>query len=179
MCVFSKKRKGDSMSNELIIRTIEVLFLIVIMVFVSVIDIRDRIIPNIASISLVIGWLDLLVLKAILLWVSKTGKDKFIQCFDKESIIQSLTGLVITILLTILIKTVLNSEAFGTGDVKLMMALSIYQGISTMLNALAYTSIIIVPVALWLLLVKKKPKDYTLPFAPFLAAGSILAQIGG
>lgn len=69
-----------------------------------------------------------------------------------------------------------GGEGFGWGDVKLLGALGAYLTLTPFLRGMAVTGVFSLLATLWLLLFRKaKPSD-ALPFAPFLAAGTVLSE---
>ena len=70
-----------------------------------------------------------------------------------------------------------SREGFGLGDVKLILALGVFQGLDLFLRSMALTGLLTLAAALYLLLVRRAERTETLPLAPFLTAGAILATL--
>lgn len=71
----------------------------------------------------------------------------------------------------------------GAGDIKLMSAIGFIGGIETLATTFVFSSLLTLPVALWLSLIKRKrpssSETLRLPQGVFLALGLIISMISG
>lgn len=130
------------------------LVMTVILIIISVIDLRHRIIPDfMVAIALVIG-----IIFAIM---------------TKASVIDTLLGMVCGGGLLFLLALVPN--AMGGGDIKIMFAIGAFLGINRTLWALLLAFSLSSIISIVLIVFKiKGTKDY-IPFGPFLALGSFIS----
>ena len=128
----------------------------VILIIISFIDLRHRIIPNfMVVIALVIG--------IIFSFIAKT------------SLIDTMLGMICGGGMLFLLALVPN--AMGGGDIKLMFAVGTFLGLNRTLWALLLAFIISSIVSILLILFKiKGTKDY-IPFGPFLSLGSFISLL--
>ena len=127
-----------------------------ILIIISFIDLRHRIIPNfMVVIALVIG--------IIFSFIAKT------------SLIDTILGMICGGGILFLLALVPN--AMGGGDIKLMFAIGAFLGLNRTLWALLLAFIISSIISIVLILLKiKGPKDY-IPFGPFLSLGSFISLL--
>ena len=127
-----------------------------ILIIISFIDLRHRIIPNfMVVIALVIG--------IIFSFISKT------------SLIDTMLGMICGGGILFLLALVPN--AMGGGDIKLMFAIGAFLGLNRTLWALLLAFIISSIISIVLILLKiKGTKDY-IPFGPFLSLGSFISLL--
>ena len=128
----------------------------VILIIISFIDLRHRIIPNfMVVIALVIG--------IIFSFIAKT------------SLIDTILGMIAGGGILFLLALVPN--AMGGGDIKLMFAIGAFLGLNRTLWALLLAFIISSIISIVLILLKiKGTKDY-IPFGPFLSLGSFISLL--
>ena len=125
-----------------------------ILIIISFVDLRHRIIPNfMVIIALVIG--------IIFSFIAKT------------SLIDTILGMIAGGGILFLLALVPN--AMGGGDIKLMFAIGVFLGLNRTLWALLLAFIISSIISIVLILLKiKGTKDY-IPFGPFLSLGSFIS----
>ncbi|HPZ00310.1 MAG TPA: A24 family peptidase [Clostridiales bacterium] len=70
-----------------------------------------------------------------------------------------------------------GKDSIGGGDIKLLLLLGFCLGIPAFFRALFLTAVFSVCVGAGLLLLRKTKKGDTLPFAPFLTGGTVLALL--
>ena len=128
----------------------------VILIIISFVDLRHRIIPNfMVVIALVIG--------IIFSFIAKT------------SLIDTMLGMICGGGMLFLLALVPN--AMGGGDIKLMFAIGAFLGLNRTLWALLLAFIISSIISIALILLKiKGTKDY-IPFGPFLSLGSFISLL--
>jgi leader peptidase (prepilin peptidase)/N-methyltransferase len=132
----------------------KVIFLVSILIIISFIDLRHRIIPN----SLVIVTLITGIIFSF---------------FGDISFVSSILGMMLGGGLIFLLAIVPN--AMGGGDIKLMFALGAFLGHVRVLWALTFAFILASIVSMILLIFRiKDGKDY-IPFGPFLALGTYIS----
>lgn len=126
----------------------------VILIIISFVDLRHRIIPNfIVVIALAVG--------IIFSFITKTS---FV-----DTILGMIAGGGILFLLALV------PNAMGGGDIKLMFAIGAFLGLNRTLWALLLAFIISSIISIVLILLKiKGTKDY-IPFGPFLSLGSFIS----
>lgn len=71
----------------------------------------------------------------------------------------------------------LTKDGVGMGDVKLLAALGAVLGLKESLSIILLSLILCTLVAIFLLVFKKKSKNYLLPFGPFVFGGYVLALL--
>lgn len=79
----------------------------------------------------------------------------------------------------ILIFSVVSHGSIGKGDGMLLMAIGIYLGVAPTVWIIVYAVFISAFCALFLQFVKKKNKDYEMPFVPFLLAAFLINFVFG
>ena len=144
-----------------VIQYIKMVFLFFIFIPLIKTDIERKIIPNIYPFSIaVIGFL-LLVL---------TEEKKFF-----KSLFSSITALLLTAVLVTVIRYFMK-KGFGMGDVKLLLSLSWIQGIEIFLKTMEITVLLSFVFIIIMLSIKKIEREDSIPFAPFVAIGTVMAQ---
>lgn len=131
------------------------------LIYVSVIDIRRRIIPDAALASA--------AFPILLLRISAFG--------IKGAIGFALNGLSISLplmMLILLIEKIIGKEAMGGGDIKLLFVIGAYLGALQCFAALFFAC-----VAAVIYSVAGSSEQRSFPFAPFLTIGSVLASVFG
>ncbi len=127
-----------------------------------IIDGKTRIIPNVLVIGAIGSGILILCLEFI---------------FERElfstSLIMSVVGLVCCVVLFYVLSR-LTRDGMGMGDVKLISAMGFLLGFSSTLFAVLLSLIICTVVSLVLLFARKKNKDDSVPFGPFMFFGYIL-----
>jgi len=128
--------------------------LVSILIIVSVVDLKHKIIPNFMVIlTLAMGILFLLARD-----ISFTS-----------ALLGMLVGGGLLFLLAFM------PGAMGGGDIKLMFALGAFLGLNKTLGALIIAFIVAGVISAFLLLFKLKGRKDVIPFGPFLALGSIIS----
>lgn len=153
--------------SSTVLSILSVAVLTALLIPVSITDVKRRVIPNGYPIGITAAGL---VLMAAHLIVDRGGW--------KETVISALLGLALGAGVSVLCRLIVK-EGIGLGDVKLLMALGIYQGIRVFPQMLAIASVAALAGALIVKIRRHPAKDATLPFAPFLSGGAVLAQIIG
>lgn len=128
---------------------------------VSLIDGKERIIPDGLTLALALNRLA---------WVPLLGEPLLPAA--KEALLSLLAGPVPLLLLVLGMERLLGREAMGGGDLKLLGSMALYLTWSQMLLTL-------LAAALLGLLAAALGKRESLPFAPFLSAGAVLAVTAG
>lgn len=97
--------------------------------------------------------------------------------FDKETflsnLIISIAGLVISFAVFYLFSR-LTKGGIGMGDVKLIAAMGFLLGLMNTLFSVLFALILCAIYSIYLLFMKKKNKDYRIPFGPFIFLGYII-----
>ena len=138
---------------------IKLVLLAAVMIPPSITDIRERTISNLWPAALVLsGLVMVIVSSASEVWVS-VG-------------LAFLSAVILTALCRLISKT-----GFGMGDVKLILGLAVFLGVSPFLKAMMLTGIGTLAAAIFLLVTKRAEKEDTLPLAPFLATGALLSVL--
>lgn len=135
---------------------VKALVMTVILIIISFIDLRHKVIPDfIVVIALIIGMIFSFVVKG-----------SFI-----DTILGALVGGGIMLLLSLI------PNAMGGGDIKFMFAIGAFLGVSKTLWAISLAFIISSVISIGLVLFKIKGiKDY-IPFGPFLSLGSFISLL--
>ena len=152
---------------ETICSIVSVAVLLGLLIPASISDVKRRIIPNGYSIGIASAGLIFMTVKII---VNRTEW--------KETVLYALTGLVAGAGISALCRLIVK-DGIGLGDVKLLMALGLYQGILIFPQMLAISSVAALITAVVVKIRDHADKSSTLPFAPFLSGGAIAAQILG
>lgn len=120
-------------------------------------DIKTREVKN-------LYWVLIVVARCIFLIAKK----------DKDGLISGLLGVLVAALI-FFFAYLISKDGIGLGDVKLMLAVAFYLGLELFLRALFFISLISALFSLILLAVKQATKKTTLPFVPFILAGTSVA----
>lgn len=156
------------LKNEFIKNLELIKFLILTPMLVSAffVDLKHRIIPN--RLNLTIFEIGLII--AFIFGINNIN-------MAKDMILGMFTGAGIFLIITLLGGLIAGKEAMGLGDVKLMGALGLYYGVSSITEisllaffVAAFCSIFI----LFIRIVILKSKDEYIPFGPFLVISAIL-----
>lgn len=167
-CIYIVLLYKFGLSQEIIknFDLIKFLILTPMLLLVFSIDFKDRIIPN--RLTLTIFEIGLIL--AFIYGITNIN-------MAKEYIIGMLAGAGIFLVITLLGWIIAGKETMGIGDVKLMGALGLYFGISSIAEismlsffVAAICSIIIIFIRLVIL----KKKDEYIPFGPFIVIATIL-----
>jgi leader peptidase (prepilin peptidase) / N-methyltransferase len=136
--------------------TIKLIVLICILLIISFIDIRDKIIPNeLILITLFIGIIYSFI--------------------GNISIYNAFLGMIIGGGIMFVLAIIPN--VLGGGDVKLMFALGAFLGPIRIIWAILLAFIIASVFSIILLIIKLIKKNEFIPFGPFLAIGTIIAYL--
>lgn len=146
---------------------VSVAVLLGLLIPASITDMKHRIIPNGYPIGIVSAGLMLMTVKIIV------NRAEW-----KATVFYAATGLLAGAGISALCRLIVK-DGIGLGDVKLLMALGLYQGILIFPQMLAISSVAALITALVVKIKDHADKSSTLPFAPFLSGGAIAAQILG
>ena len=135
------------------------LLLIPLLILPTVEDIKTREIRN-------IHWILIVVSKSLLMIIEK----------DKEELYSSLFGMGIALLIFIVSYLILK-DGIGFGDIKLLSAVAFFLGSKLFLRALLFISVMSILFSSFLLAAKKVTKKTSLPFAPFILAGTVVTML--
>lgn len=130
-----------------------------------IIDYKTRIIPNILILSALGSGTLILILEFIF------TREAFL-----TSLIMSIAGLISCVVLFYVLSR-LTKDGMGMGDVKLISAMGFLLGLSYTLYAVLFSLMICTVVSIVLLFGKKKDKNDSIPFGPFMFFGYILMFI--
>lgn len=137
--------------------------LICLLIIASVIDLNCMRIPNKVNLIIV-----------------AVGAISILQ-FEWRIFLDSLLGMLLgggsLFLMGLIAGWLLNKEAMGGGDVKLMAACGIYLGFHSTLAALLFAFYASAIVVIVLLVFKKLKRNQKIPFGPFLCSGVIVAVL--
>lgn len=149
------------------IDTLKYLFLIPMLIIAFMIDLKLQIIPN--RLTLTIFETGLIFVFATSLLNITGGIDLFI-----DSILGSLVGGGIFLLITLIGGAIAGKEAMGFGDVKLMAALGLFFGWINMIliSVMAFSFAAIVSIII--LIARRKKFNEYIPFGPFIVVASII-----
>lgn len=148
-----------------VVSLVSILLLTAFLIPVSITDVKRRVIPNGYPLGIAISGTALVVLKSVV------NRPEW-----KETVLSALLGLLLGAGISALCRLIVK-DGIGLGDVKLLMALGLYQGIRIFPQMLAISSLAALLAALVVKI--RKREQTTLPFAPFLSAGAAAAQIIG
>lgn len=148
-----------------VVSLVSILLLTVFLIPVSITDVKRRVIPNGYPLGIAISGTALVVLKSVV------NRPEW-----KETVLSALLGLLLGAGISALCRLIVK-DGIGLGDVKLLMALGLYQGIRIFPQMLAISSLAAL-LAAFVVKIRKR-EQATLPFAPFLSAGAAAAQIIG
>jgi Flp pilus assembly protein protease CpaA len=129
----------------------------------SVTDIKTKTISNKLILAMLAGWI-LIVIPQLFFDIES------ILLFLRDSLFGLLTGGGVPLFIYII-----SRKGLGGGDVKFMAVAGLYLGMIMILSALLYGSILAGLTGLILILTKKRGRKDTIPLAPFLYIGILLA----
>lgn len=139
--------------------------LISILIVVSFIDLNHRIIPDVIT-------LPGIVLGLVLSYLTP-------QASLSASVIGFLSGGVSLYLLAYMGEALFKKESMGGGDIKLAALLGAFLGWKNLIVVILLASFLGALIGGLKLALSKSKKDKTIPFGPFLAAGSLIALFWG
>lgn len=137
--------------------------LLVIGYLIAIKDTRDKSIPNRMILALLVCWLFTIFPQLVV---------------DIEIGLDRLTNAAIGFLIgggLFLLVYLISKNGLGGGDVKLMAVVGLYLGMSGVLPAMLYGSILAAIFGLVLILLKKIGRKDTIPLVPFLYIGILIA----
>lgn len=143
---------------ELVTNTVAVLLLLSAMV----IDWETHLIPNVLVLAGFVVGAVLLVVQFFLVPEGFIG-----------ALLAKILGLICCVVIFYVMSR-LTKDGIGMGDVKLIGCLGWLLGIASVLFAVLFALILCSVVSIFLLLGKKKDKNYRIPFGPFLFFGYII-----
>ncbi|MBC8489338.1 MAG: prepilin peptidase [Bacteroidetes bacterium] len=88
-----------------------------------------------------------------------------------------LTGGGVLIFWAVIGKLLFKKESLGYGDIKLAAMIGIFLGLQNTLLALFLSFSLATLIGIFMIMLKKARMDSKIPFAPFLALGSLLSLI--
>lgn len=154
--------------TQMVLSILSIAILFGLLIPVSIIDIKRRVIPNGFSVAVAASGLALWAAKTL---VNRPGWREY----WSSAIFGLLIGAGVCVLCRLIVK-----EGIGLGDVKLMLALGLYQGMLIFPQMLAVSSLAALVAAVVVKIrTRSSVKGTRLPFAPFLSAGAVTAQILG
>ena len=155
---------------SLIISVILTIAFIILLILITISDIRTMEIPNGLVLGILgVGILDTLIQLEFLQWDSFL-RDLFLW--------ERLVGAV-CVSLPLLLITIIIPGAFGGGDIKLMAAAGLFLGFRLTLISFFIGVVLGGFYGIWLLLAKKKDRKEHFAFGPFLCVGMILSVFLG
>ena len=149
------------------IDTLKYLFLIPMLIIAFMIDLKLQIIPN--RLTLTIFETGLIFVFATSLLNITGGIDLFI-----DSILGSLVGGGIFLLITLIGGAIAGKEAMGFGDVKLMAALGLFFGWINMILISVMAFLFAAILSIIILIARRKKFNEYIPFGPFIVVASII-----
>jgi len=145
--------------------TLNLLLFLLLIIFgyiASVIDLTTKTIPNI------------LVLAMLGVWVIFIIPQLFVNIDRTISVLwESGFGFAISGTLMMIVYLI-SRKRLGGGDVKFMAAAGLYLGMSYVLSAMLFGSILAGLTGITLIIIKKKGRKDTIPLAPFLFLGILI-----
>jgi len=144
------------------------LFFILILYFITLTDLQDRIIPNGCVVAAIL-------VRILYFFVAGEGNWKAFLWLIGQGLIISVPVLLITLLL----EAVLKKEALGGGDIKLLFVLGMYLGPAKSLFMLLVACILGIIGAAMAMRKSEDGESVAIPFGPYLSAGSVLALLCG
>lgn len=133
-------------------------FMLVVLIIISVIDARDKVINGKALIILLLGGLVAILLN------------------EDLSIINGVFAMLMVFTILWIIYY-FSKGSIGKGDVKLCAILALYLGIERAFSMLLLSMLMSGITAVILVIVNKAYKNKSLPFAPFVTVGTIAALL--
>jgi len=147
-------------------------YLFAVLIAISFIDMKQRIIPNKLVMAAIIGGLPIAVTNFI-------NPLREIYEYDRWAPVTGFfSGSGILLLFALLGAIIYKSDdAMGMGDVKLMAPIGLYLGWRLCILSLAASIVVAGVVSVFLVLLKIKGRKDTIPFGPFIALGTYIAII--
>lgn len=133
-------------------------FLLGVLLVISVLDAKDKVINSKALIILLLGGIAAILLN------------------EDLTIINGICAMLLVFVLLWIIHC-LSKGSIGKGDVKLCAVTALYLGIERAFNMLLLSTLMCGITAVILLIVNKTYKNKSLPFTPFVTAGTIAALL--
>lgn len=158
---------------------IQFVFLLEALVPAAAADARWKIIPNAAPAALSAGAVLLAEAQlCALAWpAAEPARQAAAACSSaRDILLPPALGLLMMLLLSALCR-IFAKDGLGMGDVKLFMALGLYQGLTLALRTLFIISVVSIPAALILTRAKGKTSHDRVAFGPYIAAGAVLSQL--
>ena len=144
------------------------LFFVCILYMITLTDLQERIIPNRCVIAAIL-------VRILYFFVTGEGNFKAFLWLLAKGLLVSVPVL----LLTLLVEAVLNKEALGGGDIKLLFVLGMYLGLGNSLFMLLVACILGIIGAAITMKQEEAEGSIAIPFGPYLAAGSVAALLFG
>lgn len=132
----------------------------IMLIFVTVVDMKKRVIPN--------GFIMIIGIIAVMAMVFQENLTFF----------NRLMGF-LCVSLILLVMTLLVPNAFGGGDIKLMAVCGFYLGVHLTLLSFVFAVFGGGLYGIWLLVVKNKGRKEHFAFGPFLCGGMMIAMLFG
>lgn len=153
------KNTGD------ILNILRVLSGIIPVICAGCIDYREKRIPNIFPlVLLVLGLVFLLVDFFVHREAFKSYAITYIVACLASFVLMSLAGFI-------------TGNGIGAGDIKLISSLGFLCGVNALIGAVLFGTIVCAAIATYLLITKKSDKKGSLPYGPFVAFGYLLTLI--
>ena len=149
------------------ISNIKSLILIAFLLAVSLIDYKRRIVPN----RLVLVMLIVRMALYIAQFFALDMKTDF-----WPLIVNDLIALLIPLFMLIAGILVIKN-GIGMGDIKLLIVIALYQGIRGAVSTLIFGLLAAFVIAIGLLIIKKKKRHDTIPFAPSMFFGAVVTMV--
>ena len=150
-----------------IILNIKNLILIAFLLAVSLIDYKRRIVPN----RLVLIMLMVRMVLYIVQFFALDLKSDF-----WPLLVNDLIALLIPLFMLIAGILVIKN-GIGMGDIKLLIVIALYQGIRGAISTLIFGLLAAFIIAIGLLIIKKKKRHDTIPFAPSVFFGAVVTMV--
>jgi leader peptidase (prepilin peptidase)/N-methyltransferase len=135
------------------------------LVIIIVTDLKERIIPNKVLL------LGIIVLALLRIFIHSLPLYNYVIAF--------FVGGGVILLISILGSLVLRKESMGGGDIKLFALIGLVVGIKLIFLSIFLASLLGTLYGVYLMLIRRYNRDQYIPFAPFIAAGSIMAYMWG
>ncbi len=134
-------------------------FFVSILIVISFIDLRLRIIPDVLSLGgIPLGLMCSLVFKTIPI---------------KDALLGALIGFGVLFLISVIYEKITKREGMGGGDVKLFSMLGAFLGYKALLPVMLIASLSGLIVGVTVMIINRSNLKQAIPFGPFLALGAI------
>lgn len=152
-------------TTNTLIADMKVITLLGILAAVTVTDIKKQIIPN----KIILAGIVLRICYAVAEFIT-LGSGYF------EILKGDLFSLALVAVL-FLIGVLIIKNGIGMGDIKLMLVMGIFQGITGFISSLFCSLLVSFVVAIAMLIMKKKTRKDSIPFAPSVLVGTFISMV--